>query len=137
MATRTDLLRKLDKRLIITRRPGDDTPAEKVEDIYGNRIDRPAAGDTDLEVACWGAYEFQPIGSGSLEQDASNRIATTWIIDLEPDADVRHTDVIIERADPDDSTSEVLHRFEPYVLDLVTAFNGTASHWEIRAREYT
>ena len=59
------------------------------------------------------------------------------MIDLEPGADVRHTDVILERSDPDDPDSAVLHRFEPTLVDQVTAFDGTASHWEIRAVEYT
>jgi hypothetical protein len=136
MPAKSDLLRKLDKRLIILRRPGDEDPVDSVEDIYGNRIDRPADGDADLEALCWGAYETVPVGSGRIEPDSSNRIGIEWIIDLEPDADVRHTDVIIERADPDDAASEVLHRFEPTLVDLVTAFDGTASHWEIRAREY-
>ena len=133
MPSKTALRRKFDKWLFVVRRPGDDDPAAIVEDIYGDRIDAA----NSVETLCQGAYEFVPTASGRIDPDGSNRMSTEWAIGLEPDADVRHTDVIVERADKDDPDSAVLHRFELSVVDLVTSFSGVPSHWEIRAKEYT
>jgi hypothetical protein len=136
MATTKSLLGKLDRCLFIQRRPGDDDPTKRTENIYGDRTDDAVAGSDD-EQQCWGAYEMQDRGSGE-DVDAAGRNAGTrnLLMFIEPAADVRRTDRIVERADPDDPTSAVLHTFDVRAADLLTTFKGVDSHWEILAVEH-
>lgn len=138
MATLAALLRKLDKRFTIVRRPGDSDPAAVVEDRYGNRIDNPAAASESPPdfVNCWGAAESRPTTGGELEEGGGrNAGSVNWTLDLEPDADIKRTDIIREYTDPDDYTSPVIHEWQIRSVDLVTTFKGSPSHWQIESTE--
>lgn len=137
MPSAAALLRKLDKTLFVQRRPGDDDPAAAVTDRYGDRIDSPAAGAAN-EQRCRGSYEFIDRLSGeNVDPEGRNAGVTGWLMFVEPGADIRRTDLIVERADPDVDTSDVLHTFDVRAVELVTSFRGVASHWEVLAEEHS
>ncbi len=142
MATKAALLRKLDRRLTIVRRPGDTDPADGVEDRYGNRVDQASTNNVDDFVDCWGAAESRPTTAGEPDEfGGRDSGSTNWVLDLEPDADITRKDLVREYATADattgvvDYTSAIVHEWQIRSVDLVTTFKGVASHWQIEATE--
>lgn len=135
MASRSSLLRKLDKCLWVAQRPGDADPQAAVEGRYGDRVDEPSTTATapDL-VQCWGAYEPVPQGGSEPTDEGGRNVSTTrWILALDPQADVSAVKTIREYADPTDTTSALVREFHVKSVHLVSSFRGRDSHWEIAA----
>lgn len=133
--------RKFDRRVSILRRPGDDDPSlVAVDDRYGNPSDVPGyvVGDDDRPLVCPAAYQSVTIASGEpTEPGGRDTGSVTWDVFVESPATIRRLDVLVEHEDCHDVTSPVVHRFEVRVVDEISRFAGPASHWEIRAVEYT